>query len=104
MKKIKKRWPAVWTGQQQSEGLCEGRVRPPVWIKSNGATYDVRGSTWTVCMTSEGELSPQQGLGRPGSGGCGHWEACGRVQETVSGVRLLDSSTGRHRGATGVRT
>lgn len=34
-------------------------VCPHVWIKSNGVTYKLRGSKWTLSMTSEGELNPQ---------------------------------------------
>lgn len=43
-----------------------------MWIKSNGVTYNVRASKWTLRMTSEGELNPQQGLRRSVSSRYGH--------------------------------
>ena len=53
------------TGQHQIKVPQEARVLfelltvcPPVWFKSNGVTYNVRDSKWTLCMTSEGEVDP----------------------------------------------
>lgn len=68
-----------WTGQHWSKvpqrlAFELLSVFPPVWIKSSGVTYNVCDNKWTLCMTSEGQLNPQQGPGRSVSSRCSHCE------------------------------